>query len=120
MFGDYWAFIIAYHNQEIATTWTGNICSLIPRSHPKNPERASVDHYLSKVPTMQYGRVAHDGIICVSYMHAAVVLCLREIGVRSKSESTIHPNGLLRQTPRSSVGTGLGPDQLRRSVGICV
>ena len=70
--------------------------------------------------TMQYGRVARDGVVCVSYIRAAVVSCLREIGGRSKSESAVYPYGLSRQTPRSSVGTGLGPDQLRRSVGICV
>ena len=45
---------------------------------------------------------------------------LREIGGRSKSESAVYPYGLSRQTPRSSVGTCLGPNQLRRSVRICV
>ena len=65
-------------------------------------------------------RVAHDGVVCVSYIRAAVVSHLREIGGRSKSESAVYPYGLSRETPRSSVGTGLGPDQLRRSVGICV
>ena len=72
------------------------------------------------MPTMQYGRVARDGIVCVSYIRAAVVSRLREIGGRSKSESAVYPYGLSGQTPRSSVGTGLGPDQLRRSVRICV
>ena len=72
------------------------------------------------MPTMQYGRVARDGVVCVSYIRAAAVLRLREIGGRSKSESTVYPHGLSRQTPRSSVGTGWGPDQLRQSVGICV
>ena len=73
-----------------------------------------------EVPTMQYGGVACDGVVCVSYIHAAVVLHLREIGGRSKLENAVYPYRLWRQTPRSSVGTGLGPDQLRRSVGICV
>ena len=66
--------------------------------------------------TMQYGRVACD----VSYICAAVVSRLWEIGGRLKLESAVYPYRLSRQTPRSSVGTGLGPDQLRRSVGICV
>ena len=72
------------------------------------------------MPTLQYDRVAHDGVVCVSYIRAAVMSCLREIGGQSKAESAVYPYGLSRQTPRSSVGTGLGPNQLRRSVGICV
>ena len=72
------------------------------------------------MPTMQYGRVARDGVVCVSYIRAAVVSRLREIGGRSKSESTVYPYGLSRQTPRSSVDTDLDPNQLRQSVGICV
>ena len=72
------------------------------------------------MPTMQYGRVARDGVVCVSYIRSAVVSRLREIGRRSKSESAVHPYGLSGQTPGSSVGTGLGHDQLRRSVGIYV
>ena len=69
--------------------------------------------------TMQYGRAVRDGVICVSYICAAVVslVLIWEIGVRSKLESAVYPYGLSRQTPRSSV---LGPDQLRRSVGLCV
>ena len=72
------------------------------------------------MPTTQYGRVARDGVVCVSYIHSAVVSRLQEVSGQSKSESAVYPYGLSRQTPRSSVGTGLGPDQLRRSVGICV
>ena len=64
---------------------------------------------LPKVPTMQYGRVWHR---LVSYIRAAVVLWLQEIDGRLKSESAVYPYGLSRQT-RSSVGTGLGSDQLR-------
>ena len=71
------------------------------------------------MPTMQYGRAARDGVICVSYICAAVVslILIREIGGQSKLESAVYPYRLSRQTPRLSV---LGPDQLRRSVGICV
>ena len=65
------------------------------------------------MPTMQYGKVAHDGVVCVSYIRAAVVSHLWEIGGQSKSGSAVYPCGLSRQTPRSSVGTGWGPDQLR-------
>ena len=71
-----------------------------------------------KVPTMQCGRVARDGIVCVSYICPAEVSHLQEIGRQSKSESAVYPCRLLRQTPWSSVG--LGPNQLRRSVRICV
>ena len=72
-----------------------------------------------KVLTMKYGSVARDGVVCVSYIHATVVLCLREIGGQSKLESAVYPHRLSRQTPQLSVGTDLGPNQLRRSVGIC-
>ena len=61
---------------------------------------------------MQYGRVARDGVACVPYIRGAVVSRLREIGGRSKLDSAVYPYGLLRETHRSSVGTGLGPDQL--------
>ena len=45
---------------------------------------------------------------------------LQELGGRSKWESAVYPSGLSKQTPRLSVGAGLGPDQLRHSVRICV
>ena len=50
---------------------------------------------------MQYGRVACDGVTCVSYIHAAPLPHMWEIGGRSKSESAVYS---------SSVGTGVGPD----------
>ena len=64
--------------------------------------------------------VARDGVVCVSYKRVAVVSRLREISWWLKSESVIFPYGLSRETSRSSVSTGLDPDQRRRSVGICV
>ena len=42
-----------------------------------------------KVPTKQHGRVARDGIACVSYRRAAVVSRLQEIGGQSKSEGAL-------------------------------
>ena len=74
----------------------------------------------SNVQTMQYGRVACDGAICVSYKNVAVVSHLREIRGRLKSESTVYPYELSGQTPQLFVGTGWGPDQLKQSFGICV
>ena len=44
-----------------------------------------------KVPTKQHGRVAHHGVVCISYIYAAVVSRLQEIGGQSKSESTVLP-----------------------------
>ena len=64
------------------------------------------------MPTMQYGRVARDGVVSVSYIHAAVVLRLWEVSGRSKSESAVYPYGLSRQTPRSSVGMGPSIDSM--------
>ena len=58
------------------------------------------------VPTMQYGRVACYGVVCISYICEAVVSCLQEIGGQSKWESAVYPCGLSRQTPRLSVDTG--------------
>ena len=51
------------------------------------------------MPTMQHGRVARDGVVCVSYIRAAVVSHLQEIGGRSKSESTVYPRGLSSKFP---------------------
>ena len=65
-------------------------------------------------------KVARDGVGSASYTRVAVVSCLREICGRSKLESAVYPYGLSRQTPRSSVDTGFGPNQLRQSVGIFV
>ena len=111
--------------------------SLVPSPHPKNRERGLVAfscifcwplplkilrsqsdcqmkpcgmwsrHMCTrpKVLTMQYGRVARNVIICVS--------CRLWL----KSESTVYPCGLSRQTPWSS---GLDRDQLRQCVRICV
>ena len=40
---------------------------------------------------MQHGRVARDGVVCVSYIRTAVLSRLREIGGRSKSENAVYP-----------------------------
>ena len=120
--------------------WLKN--SLVPRPRPKNRERGLVafprifcrplplkilrsqsdcrmkprgtwSHHMRTrptVPTMQYCRVARDGVVSAF------------TGDRSKlaMESAVYPYGLSRQTPRSSVDTGFGPNQLRQSVGIFV
>ena len=82
-------------------------CSLVPRPRLKHQKRISVYFLLTitsqnceepirlwnetvqnvilshahkaKSADMQYGKVAHDGVVCVSYTHVAVVSCLREI-----------------------------------------
>lgn len=57
------------------------------------------------MPTVQYSRVARDGVSTFT-------------GDRWTIE--IRERGLTIQTPRLSVGTGLGPDQQRRSINLCI
>ena len=66
-----------------------------------------------KVPTMQYVY----GKLVMCHLFPCVFTGDRWT---SKSESAVYLYGLSRQTPQLSVGTGLGPDQLRRSVRICI
>ena len=48
-------------------------------------------HVRPKVTTKQHGRVARDGIACVSYIRAAVVSRLQEVDGQSKPESIVYP-----------------------------